>query len=108
MQLENSWAVFAVGMLGGVIAEAGHWRSVAKRGRLPLYIRSPLYWSVTVFTILLAGLVSWFQFGSSGAPLAVLQIGLGTPLILQKGTTTLLKPEGAMGNSQGLLDFWEW
>jgi hypothetical protein len=56
---------------------------------------------------LTGGLIAWLYFGSRVQGIVALHVGLSTPLILQKLTTTLA-PTGGHGGGPSLIRFFKW
>lgn len=70
--------------VGGILAEFRRWWDTRQEPDAPIYLRSIRYWVLTGVMILLCPFIAFMYFG--GGPvegLAVLQIGLSTPVILQ-------------------------
>lgn len=111
MELTNQFAVFGVGALGGLAAEALHWWQLRTSDRLPRYARSLQYWIITGVMVLLAGFVPWIQFGASAEGFVVFQIGIAAPILLQKLATAAPKPTGQMSGLSphgSWRDFFTW
>jgi hypothetical protein len=107
MSLTSSWEIFLVGTVGGILLEILHWRGLLREGTLPDYAHNPFYWVVTALLALAGGLMAWLYFGSRAQGIVALHVGLSTPLILQKLTTTLA-PTGAHGAGPRLVRFFKW
>ena len=110
MALTNTYQVFLVGFLGGVILELMHWYNIYKSpmGTFPIYSKSVGYWIITGAMAVTGGLLTMFYFGSQADAIVALHVGLSTPLILQKLTTTIATVSGAKGVGAGFLDFFRW
>jgi hypothetical protein len=101
MILTNIWAVFAVGVAGGVVAEVFHWWNLRLQTVLPDYVRRPFYWFLTVLMALLGGLVAILYFGQSADGILALHVGASTPLLLQKFVTSVPERGGAKALAGG-------
>mgnify|MGYP000119330111 CR=1 FL=1 len=110
MTLNSTFAVVAVGMAGGVLAELLHWWNLRQHAVLPDYARRPLYWVITSAMVLSGGLVSYLYFGSNADGILALHIGAATPILLQKLVTSLPESGGAKGMRGGtsVRRFFQW
>jgi len=107
MTVTGGSQVFLTGCVGGVITELLQWWNLRKSDKLPKYVRSAFYWSVTVGMVMLGGLLCWAQSGAQVDVLTGIEIGLAAPLTLQKlvaGTG----PRGAKGDGLSVRDFFRW
>lgn len=95
MVLETEQAVFFVGCGGGLLAELLHWWGLRSQAQLPVYVKSPFYWAVTLLMVGAGGLVAWLYFGMRGEAVLVTHVGLSTPLLLQKLATAAPEPQGS-------------
>jgi hypothetical protein len=86
---------FYRGFFGGFCIELLRWWSIREKSNFPVYAKSPAYWVISFVMALAGGLISLLQFGASGPGIAVFQIGISAPLILQKLSTTI--PAGFRG-----------
>jgi len=109
MPLVTPLQVFAVGFTGGVLLEILHWYALRKERRMPPYARNPIYWIVTALMALAGGGLALIYFGGRTEAILALHIGISTPLILQKLSTTAFKTPGGKGRGDvGLLSFFDW
>lgn len=79
---------FLWGAFGGVGAEAATWAAIrySKPTEYPYWLKSPLYYAIAVFLILLGGGVA-VMYARSATPLnpvLAAQIGASAPLLLRK------------------------
>ncbi|MGY4430953.1 energy-converting hydrogenase Eha subunit B [Bradyrhizobium sp. F1.13.1] len=103
--LASALAVFLVGLFGGAVAELVHWYGLRTNPRFPEYWSSIKYWTITVAMILVAGIFTWLNFGSQAQALTAFQIGLLTPLILQKAIASAAGGETARSPRANVTDF---
>src|SRR4051794_10960086 len=82
--LTSALHVFLVGLFGGGVAELVHWYGLRTNPRFPEYWSSLQYWIITIAMVFVAGVFTWLNFGSQAQALTAFEIGLLTPLILQK------------------------
>lgn len=108
MSLDTPWQVFLAGTAGGCLLELLHWYGLRRDGKLPEYARNLFYWLVTICMALAGGALAWLYFGGKAEGVVVLHVGLSTPLILQKLTTTLAQTPGGKGGGPGLVKFFTW
>lgn len=108
MSLETPWGVFLAGTAGGCLLELLHWYGLRRDGKLPDYARNVFYWGVTAFMALAGGGLAWLYFGSRAEAVVALHVGLSTPLILQKLTTTIAQTPGGKGGGPSLVKFLNW
>jgi hypothetical protein len=108
LSIESAWQVFLAGTAGGCLLELLHWYGLRQNGKLPDYARSPFYWAVTIVMALAGGGLAWLYFGDKADAVVALHVGLSTPLILQKLTTTVAQTPGGKGGGPSLLKFFEW
>lgn len=103
--LNTALSVFSVGLFGGFVAELVHWYGLRTNPRFPEYLRSALYWIITASMIFVSGVFTWLNFGSEAQALTAFQIGLLTPLILQKAISGASGAETARSPRANLIDF---
>jgi hypothetical protein len=108
MVLIGLFQVFLVGFSGGVILELMHWYNLRQKATLPTYSKSVKYWVITAAMAATGGLLTMLYFGSRADGIVALHVGLSTPLILQKLTTTIATVSGAKGGEAGILEFFRW
>ena len=82
-ELTDPVMIIALGIIGGALAELVKWFKLRESPNLPVYIRSALYWIVTIIMILAGGFVAWVygEIGPLNALLAI-NVGASTPLII--------------------------
>jgi hypothetical protein len=83
-----SWTVFGLGIAGGLLAEALKLYQLRESKKPPAYLKSALYWIVTLLMALSGGGLAVVNNGGSTSPLLALNIGISAPLIL-KGLATI-------------------
>jgi hypothetical protein len=108
MDLHSDLTVFLVGTAGGGANEMLHWYNLREDPALPAYRKSAFYWGITAAMALLGGLVAWLNFGAGGGAIAIFQIGLATPLILQKLIISTQDRTGAKGATANFYNFIDW
>ena len=108
MQLNSYLSVFLVGSAGGLLLELVHWWNIKKKNQFPKYARSAKYWIITAAMALAGGLLALVYFGDEAQAILPLHIGLSTPLILQKLTTTMAEPGERAGEETSILSFFTW
>jgi hypothetical protein len=94
---------FLWGLIGGAIDEVLHWGALRRRATLPTYLRSPLYWLITLLLILTGGIVSYAAATSVTVPvtrLSALVIGFSAPALVKKLSKVLLS-SAALGPGPG-------
>jgi hypothetical protein len=95
MTVDGAVSVFAIGSAGGVLAELLHWWNLREATQLPAYVKSPLYWIITLVMVGAGGFIAWLYFGAHADGVVALHVGLATPLILQKLVTSVPQERGA-------------
>jgi hypothetical protein len=95
--------VFVLGIAGGALAELLKWYQMRESPNLPVYVKSLLYWIITILMILAGGVLALIQGVDATKPLQALNIGISAPLIIkglaaatppaQPGTRDLGPPE---------------
>ena len=105
MVLDGSISVFLVGTFGGGAAELLHWYGLRTNPRFPKYWSSLKYWIITVLMILLSGGFTWLNFGSEAEALTAFEIGLLTPLILERMIAAGAGDEAARSPKDSIIDF---
>jgi hypothetical protein len=98
----------SVGLAGGGVLELVHWYNIRRDENLPAYAASPLYWTVTALMAIVGGALALIYFGSQAEPVVTFHVGVSTPLILQKLTTTIANVPGARGAGPSLVNFFTW
>lgn len=105
VELASALSVFLVGLFGGATAEIVHWYGLRTNPRFPEYKASPSYWIITLLMVFVAGAFTWLNFGNNAQALTAFQIGLLTPLILQKAIAAGAGPETARSPRANWIDF---
>ncbi len=109
MALTSALHVFIVGTCGGIVLEFFHWYSLRRDARYPTYGTRVSYWVLSAIMAAVGGLIALIYFGASADAIVAFHVGLSAPLILQKLTSTIALPPGAMGVSKiEWLDFLRW
>ncbi len=109
MALDSAAAVVAVGFLGGACNELVHWWRLRKKVGFPKYAASAKYWIITVLMAATGGILAFLYFGAQAEALIVFHVGISTPLLIEKLSSSLPKTEGA--RAPGVLsvrDFFDW
>jgi hypothetical protein len=109
MVVTGDLKVFLLGCFGGAMAEVLHWFNLRTSDKLPLYVHSAFYWTVTVVMAMIGGALCWIQFGGRVEALTAVQVGLAAPIVLQK-LVSATEPKGAraLGGLPTLRDFFRW
>jgi len=105
MDLDSALAVVLVGMFGGAAAEILHWYGLRTNPRFPEYWSSVRYWVLTALMVLVAGGFTWVSFGAEAKALTAFEIGLLTPLILQRTISAGAGAEAARSPRGNVVDF---
>src|SRR5215471_11383405 len=95
--LTSALQIFLVGLGGGLVLELLHWYNIRSDPQLPAYARNPTYWVITALMAAVGGGLALLYFGSQGDAIVTFHVGLSTPLILQKLTTTVANVPGGKG-----------
>ena len=83
MLVTGFFNVFLCGVFGGFLGELLKWYNLRTSKNLPMYLKSPFYWIVTILIILSGGLLTiLYGYQNINAILAV-NIGLSCPLIIR-------------------------
>ena len=88
LEISGFWIVLAFGCFGGVLAEAWRWYKIRESPNLPSYLKSPLYWTVTVIMILVGGILACLYGTENVDAFLVLNIGASAPLIISALAST--------------------
>jgi hypothetical protein len=106
--LTSSLQIFLVGLAGGAVLELLHWYNIRRDPQLPVYARNPMYWIITALMAAVGGGLALLYFGSQADAIVTFHVGLSTPLILQKLTTTVANVPGGKGAGASLVSFFTW
>ena len=106
--LTSSLQVFLCGLAGGAVLELLHWYNIRRDPQIPTYARSAFYWAITVLMAAAGGGLAWLYFGSQADAIVTFHVGLSTPLILQKLTTTAANVPGGKGAGPSIVSFFTW
>lgn len=99
--MNNSFSLleaFVFGCLGGFLAEVTHLftlrESIARR--VPGYLKSKLYWTITILMILSGGILALTNlYQAPGTPLFAVQIGILAPMLIHKLSWITSEPRGS-------------
>jgi hypothetical protein len=106
--LTSAAQIFLVGLAGGMVLELLHWYNIRTDPQWPTYVSSPLYWIITMLMAAVGGGLALLYFGSQADAIVTFHVGLSTPLILQKLTTTVANVPGAKGTTASIVSFFRW
>jgi hypothetical protein len=106
--LTSALQVFLCGPAGGAVLELLHWYNIRRDSQFPAYARNPVYWTVTALMAVVGGGLAWLYFGSQADAIVTFHVGLSTPLILQKLTTTVANVPGGKGAGPSIVSFFKW
>ncbi len=91
--MQFSWTVFLLGIVGGLMAEVLKWYQLRESLTPPPYLKSIMYWVITVVMALVGGLLAVIQNVPPTQPILALNIGISAPLILRGlAAVTPIKP----------------
>jgi len=89
---------FLFGVIGGALGELLKWYTLRESANLPVYLRSPFYWVVTLLMILAGGGLVMIQNVAPENPFLAINVGLTAPLILKGFASVVpIKPAGPAG-----------
>lgn len=80
-------AIFGFGCLGGILTEVVHLFTLRKSlaRRIPVYLKSWVYWLVTIMMILCGGSFTLVNFYHNGAsPILAMEIGALAPILIHR------------------------
>lgn len=83
MEISGFWQVFLCASFGSALMEVLKWHNLRESPNLPVYARSPLYWSLTILMIVCAGGLAVLYGITPRNAIMVLNIGLSAPLIIK-------------------------
>ena len=94
--MQFNWTIFALGIIGGLLAEVLKWYQLRESPTPPVYLKSAMYWVITVVMALVGGLLAVIQNVPVSQPILALNIGISAPLILRGlAAVTPVKPPAA-------------
>jgi hypothetical protein len=83
MTVSGFGPTFLLACLGAALAELLRWYKLREASELPVYLRSPFYWLLTVLMMLAGGFLAVLYGTGSKNALLVVQVGLSAPLLLR-------------------------
>jgi hypothetical protein len=81
--MQWNWTVFLLGIIGGLLAEVLKWYQLRESPTPPTYLKSVMYWIITLVMALVGGLLAVIQNVPDAQPILALNIGISAPLILK-------------------------
>ncbi len=81
--MQFNWTTFLLGVIGGLLAEVLKWYQLRESPTPPAYLKSVMYWAITVVMALVGGLLAVIQNPVTSQPFLALNIGISAPLILK-------------------------
>ncbi len=91
--MQFNWTAFLLGIIGGLMAEALKWYQLRESPTPPVYLKSVMYWVITVIMALVGGVLALIQNVPASQPILALNIGISAPLILKGlAAVTPVKP----------------
>ncbi len=94
MTISGFWPILLVGCLGGLMGEGAKWFQLRESPNLPDYVHKPSYWTITLFIILMGGVLAVFYGTDNRSAILIANIGLTAPLIIKTLGQTILVGEG--------------
>ena len=88
METSGFWSIFVFGAFGGMIVEILRWWKLREIPELPLYAKSPFYWSITVVMILAGGIVATLYGLGPRNVIMVVNLGASTPALINAFATS--------------------
>ena len=82
MEISGFWSIFVFGAFGGTIVEILRWWKLREAPELPLYAKSPFYWSITMVMILAGGIVATLYGLGARNVIMVVNLGASTPALI--------------------------
>lgn len=83
MIITGFFNVFLFGVLGGFLGELLKWYNLRTSKNLPVYIKSPFYWIITMLIILSGGFLAILYGYEDINAISAVNIGLSCPLIIR-------------------------
>jgi hypothetical protein len=83
MMLDNAFNIFLCGVFGGFLSELLKWHRLRSSKQLPLYLKSPFYWIITILIIVSGGILSLLYSSEKMNAILCVNIGISAPLIIQ-------------------------
>ena len=80
---------FALACFGGLLVELLKWYNLRESLKLPIYAKSPVYWTITSLMVLASGGLALLYGTDPKSPLLVANIGGSAPLILKAFADTV-------------------
>ncbi len=91
--MQFNWTIFVLGIIGGLLAEVLKWYQLRESPTPPEYLKSVMYWVITLVMALVGGLLAVIQNVPVSQPILALNIGISAPLILKGlAAVTPIKP----------------
>ncbi len=88
-----NWTAFVFGIIGGIMAEALKWYQLRESPTPPPYLKSVMYWVITVIMALIGGVLAMIENPPAAQWVLALNIGISAPLILKGlAAVTPIKP----------------
>lgn len=79
--------IFAWGCVGGALDELLHWAGLRRESTFPTYLRSPIYWIITILLVIMGGIVAYLVATSIDivdSSLKAVLAGFVAPALLKK------------------------
>ena len=99
--------IFLIAAFGSLFQEFLHICSVAKTlhddAAFKAFIKSPIYWSLAVGTIILSGIWVALAYGDHGSKLpssVVMILGAAAPSLFKQAVSAMVKPRAHLGARQ--------
>ena len=81
--MQFNWTIFVLGVIGGCLAEVLKWYQLRESPTPPDYLKSVMYWVITLVMALVGGLLVVIQNVPVSQPILAINIGISAPLILK-------------------------